>query len=126
MLVPDFDGLTARVEELIGRAELTLALEEIWERVRRLNRYVEEQAPWQLAKDDARAGELDRVLGHARRGVARRRRVAVALPAGELRAAARRARRGWGGSRSIAGGRRARGGKIARVEKIESLFPKEV
>ncbi len=63
MLVPDFDGLTARVEELIGRAELTLALEEIWERVRRLNRYVEEQAPWQLAKDDARADELDRVLG---------------------------------------------------------------
>ena len=63
VLVPDFDGLTARVEELIGKAELTLALEEIWERVRRLNRYVEEQAPWQLAKDDSRAGELDRVLG---------------------------------------------------------------
>jgi len=30
---------------------LTAALEEIWERVRRLNRYVEERAPWQLAKD---------------------------------------------------------------------------
>ncbi len=39
--------------ELIDRAELTLALEEIWQRVRRLNRYVEEQAPWQLAKDEA-------------------------------------------------------------------------
>src|SRR6202050_1851596 len=62
-LVPDFDGLTARVEELIGKAELTLALEEIWQRVRRLNRYVEEQAPWQLAKDGARADELDRALG---------------------------------------------------------------
>ena len=39
--------------------ELTLALDEIWQRVRRLNRYVEEQAPWQLAKDEARADDLD-------------------------------------------------------------------
>ena len=46
----------------IDRAELTPALDEIWQRVRRLNRYVEEQAPWQLAKDDARAADLDRVL----------------------------------------------------------------
>ena len=30
--------------------------------MRRLNRYVEEQAPWTLAKDEQRAGELDRVL----------------------------------------------------------------
>jgi methionyl-tRNA synthetase len=51
----DFAGLRERVCECIDRAELTLALEEIWERVRRLNRYVEEQAPWQLAKDDARS-----------------------------------------------------------------------
>ncbi|HEY7952423.1 MAG TPA: methionine--tRNA ligase, partial [Solirubrobacteraceae bacterium] len=27
------------------------------------NRYVEEEAPWVLAKDPARAGDLDRVLG---------------------------------------------------------------
>ena len=47
---------------MIDRAELTGALEVIWQRVRRLNRYVEERAPWQLAKDDARAEELDRVL----------------------------------------------------------------
>ncbi len=39
----------------MDRAELTLALEEIWQRVRRLNRYVEEQAPWVLAKDEERA-----------------------------------------------------------------------
>ena len=47
---------------MIDRAELTGALEVIWQRVRRLNRYVEERVPWQLAKDDARAEELDRVL----------------------------------------------------------------
>jgi methionyl-tRNA synthetase len=30
--------------------------------VRRLNRYVEEQAPWQLARDPADADKLDRTL----------------------------------------------------------------
>ncbi len=58
----DFADLVEEVERMIDRAELTAALEAIWQRVRRLNRYVEERAPWQLAKDDAHAGELDRVL----------------------------------------------------------------
>jgi methionyl-tRNA synthetase len=58
----DFAGLAQEVEVMIDRAELTAALDAIWQRVRRLNRYVEERAPWQLAKDDARADELDRVL----------------------------------------------------------------
>ncbi|HTW41488.1 MAG TPA: methionine--tRNA ligase [Solirubrobacteraceae bacterium] len=58
----DFGGLAREVAWLIDGAELTGALEVIWQRVRRLNRYVEERAPWQLAKDDARAQELDRVL----------------------------------------------------------------
>jgi methionyl-tRNA synthetase len=61
-LVAEFDGLAATVSGHVDRAEITQALEAIWQRVRRLNRYVEEQAPWQLAKDDARAAELDRVL----------------------------------------------------------------
>jgi methionyl-tRNA synthetase len=61
-LRPEFDGLAAEVSAFMDRAELTQALDAIWQRVRRLNRYVEEQAPWQLAKDDARAGDLDRVL----------------------------------------------------------------
>jgi methionyl-tRNA synthetase len=58
----DFAGLAQQVEAMIDRAELTTALDQIWQRVRRLNRYVEERAPWQLAKDDARAHELDSVL----------------------------------------------------------------
>jgi methionyl-tRNA synthetase len=61
-LASDFDGLADRVAELLDRAELTAALEEIWQRVRRLNRYVEERAPWKLAKDDAAAAELDQTL----------------------------------------------------------------
>jgi methionyl-tRNA synthetase len=63
VLAADFAGLAERVAELIDRVELTNALDEIWQRVRRLNRYVEEEAPWQLAKDPSRAGDLDRVLG---------------------------------------------------------------
>ena len=61
-LAEDFAGLAQEVGELLDRAEITQALEVIWQRVRRLNRYVEEQAPWQLAKDPDRAPELDRVL----------------------------------------------------------------
>ncbi len=75
-LAGDFDGLVGEVEWLIDRAELTGALETIWQRVRRLNRYVEERAPWQLAKDDARAEELDRVLSTLVAGL---RAVAVLL-----------------------------------------------
>ena len=56
---------------MIDRAELTRALDEIWQRVRRLNRYVEEQAPWQLAKDDARAERARPRAPHAGRGPAR-------------------------------------------------------
>ena len=85
-------GLAARVAEHIDRAELTLALDEIWQRVRRLNRYVEEQAPWQLAKDDSAAGELDVVLATLAEGLRCVDRAAVALPAREHRAAARGAR----------------------------------
>jgi methionyl-tRNA synthetase len=58
----EFAGLADEVRALVDRAELTAALDVIWQRVRRLNRYVEEHAPWQLAKDAARADELDAVL----------------------------------------------------------------
>jgi methionyl-tRNA synthetase len=61
-LAGDFAGLADAVAARLDRAELTLALEEIWSRVRRLNRYVEEEAPWNLAKDDAQSGRLDEVL----------------------------------------------------------------
>jgi len=41
---------------------VTAAIETVWEYVRRLNRLVEEEAPWKLAKDEALAGRLDMVL----------------------------------------------------------------
>jgi methionyl-tRNA synthetase len=55
-------GLDAQVRELLDLAELTEALDEIWTRVRRLNRYVEETRPWDLARQDDAADRLDQVL----------------------------------------------------------------
>ncbi len=63
-LAADFEGLVPRVCDLLDEAELSQALEQIWIVVRRLNRYVEESKPWQLAKDESEeaAARLDRVL----------------------------------------------------------------
>jgi methionyl-tRNA synthetase len=47
---------------MLDEAELTQALEVIWKLVRRLNQYVEETKPWELAKDDSAADRLDAVL----------------------------------------------------------------
>jgi methionyl-tRNA synthetase len=61
-LEEEFAGLPQEVAALMDRAEPTVALERIWQRVRRLNRYVEERAPWQLARDPADAPKLDQAL----------------------------------------------------------------
>jgi methionyl-tRNA synthetase len=58
----DAEGLRDALVERLDRFDLTGALEEIWQAVRRLNQHVEASAPWELAKDDAKAGELDAVL----------------------------------------------------------------
>ncbi|MGA2927543.1 MAG: class I tRNA ligase family protein [Solirubrobacteraceae bacterium] len=61
-LARDFAGLGAQIAALMDVAEPTQALELIWQRVRRCNRYVEETAPWQLARDAGAAAVLDRAL----------------------------------------------------------------
>src|SRR3954462_6124197 len=72
----DFEGLDREVCELLDRAEVTQALDRIWQRVRRLNRYVEETAPWQLAKDPAKSDQLQMTLRSLAEGL---RVVAVLL-----------------------------------------------
>jgi methionyl-tRNA synthetase len=53
-----------RVAERMSQVDLTGALEEIWGLVRAANRFVEERAPWTLAKSDAAAdvARLDQTL----------------------------------------------------------------
>src|SRR5262249_17736085 len=61
-LAGEFAGASERVQGILDEAELTQALEEIWKLVRRLNGYVEETKPWELAKDDSASDRLDSVL----------------------------------------------------------------
>jgi len=120
-LQADFARLRERVCEQLDRAELTLALEEIWRRVRRLNRYVEEQAPWVLAKDQARAQELDRVLRTLAAGL---RSVTVLLWP-YLPASAERLLTALGAPDVALAGASLSTSGIDRVRAIDPLFPKE-
>jgi methionyl-tRNA synthetase len=61
-LAGEFEGLVEAVRDALDAVELTVALDEIWRRIKLLNRYVQDEQPWQLAKDEAQAGRLDEVL----------------------------------------------------------------
>jgi methionyl-tRNA synthetase len=54
-LLPDLDPL-------LNELAFHRALARVWEYVRLVNRYVDEQAPWALARDPARRHQLDTVL----------------------------------------------------------------
>jgi methionyl-tRNA synthetase len=77
-LQAELEQLGRNVPERLDQYDLSGALEAIWVVIRSLNRYVEERAPWQLAKDPAKADELDRTLYDLVDGL---RAVAVALAA---------------------------------------------
>jgi methionyl-tRNA synthetase len=121
VLEEDFAGLTDLVSAHLDRAELTLALDEIWQRVRRLNRYVEERAPWKLAKDPDAAAELDRVLGSLMEGL----RAVTVLLWPYLPDTAERLLGALGAPELSLGGAALGAGSITCVEAIESLFPKD-
>ena len=70
--------LSEEVAALFDRYEITAALDRIWSHVRRLNQYVEQTKPWELARDPERAEELAGVLYELVDGL---RVVAVALAA---------------------------------------------
>src|SRR5271165_22508 len=118
----EFAGLAQEVEAMIDRAELTAALDAIWQRVRRLNRYVEERAPWQLAKDEARAQELDLVLSTLVAGL----RVLAVLLHPYLPASTDRLLAALGSEdRSLASARwDSMQGLGEPIGQLESLFPK--
>ena len=84
-LSAEIDAAKTEVCALLDRADLTGALDAIWLRVRRLNRYVEERTPWVLAKDPERAGELDSVLASLVESLRVRRGAAAPLDPGERR-----------------------------------------
>jgi len=77
-LASELDRARTDIAARLDAFDVTGALDLIWELVRSLNRRVEQTAPWELAKDEARAAELDRVLYELADGL---RAVAVALSA---------------------------------------------
>lgn len=77
-LAAELDALGTSVTTRIDAWDLTGALEEIWKVVRRLNAYVEESKPWDLAKEEEEAAALDQVLYDLADGL---RCLAVALAA---------------------------------------------
>src|SRR4051794_3232730 len=61
-LTGDFSDIGDRVRAQLDAVDLTGALETIWQLVRRLNQFVQDEQPWKLAKDESAAERLDAAL----------------------------------------------------------------
>jgi methionyl-tRNA synthetase len=105
----------------MDQAEVTQALELIWQRVRRCNRYVEERAPWKLARDPGAESELDRVLASLAEGV---RALSVLLHPYMPASTARCLEALGCDPGGYAGARFAATTSEMRVSELEPLFPK--
>ena len=70
------EAMVAKAAGQYADLNVTAALDTIWEYVRRLNRLVEEEAPWKLAKDETRTHRLAAVLNGLAAGL---RLVAIAV-----------------------------------------------
>lgn len=119
-LAAEIDGAAGEVCELLDAADLTAAADAVWLRVRRLNRYVEEQAPWALAKDPQRSGELDRVLASLVEGL----RVVAVLLHPWLPESVDKLLAALGAPDLGIAAARMRPGNVATIGKLEPLFPK--
>jgi methionyl-tRNA synthetase len=73
-----FERLRSEVTQRLDLFDITSALDAIWDFFRSLNKFVTDTKPWELAKDEAKASELDDVLYTLADGL---RAVAVALAA---------------------------------------------
>jgi methionyl-tRNA synthetase len=120
-LAADFEGLNEDVCGRLDRVELTAALEQIWSRgVRRLNRFVEEQAPWALAKE-GKDEQLDEVLYALAEGL---RVVSVLLHPYMPDTTTRLLEALGQDDTALAGARLGAVGGGATVAKLAPLFPK--
>ena len=130
-LVAAFEGAPQRIRDLFDGVELTQALEESWKLVRRLNQYVEESRPWDLAKEEsgaassasppgaAGAESLDQVLYSLAEGL----RVATLLLYPHIPETAETLLEALGEQGRDLAEAGSRGGGQS-VEKLAPLFPK--
>ncbi|MCP0887271.1 methionine--tRNA ligase [Ligilactobacillus sp. WILCCON 0076] len=68
--------MIAEYEKEMDAVRFSNALDALWKFVSRSNKYIDETQPWSLAKDEAKAAELDSVLAHL---VASLRLIAILL-----------------------------------------------
>jgi methionyl-tRNA synthetase len=113
----------AAVERAFDAVDLTGALGEAWELVRRLNQLVEERKPWELAKEPGRARELDQALASLAEGL----RAALVLVWPYIPGSAARGLDALGQPQdAVSLDRAAWGGGVAgaRVRRAAPLFPR--
>ncbi|MDE1171343.1 MAG: methionine--tRNA ligase [Verrucomicrobium sp.] len=68
----------AAYKEAMATGQTHLALQAVWQLVQKANQYVEQTAPWKLAKEEANAAQLDTVLASLAETV---RRLAILIGA---------------------------------------------
>jgi methionyl-tRNA synthetase len=119
-LAAEVDAAAPAVCELLDRADISGALDAIWQRVRRLNRYVEEQAPWALAKDHERAADLDRVLA----SLAEALRVLGVLLHPWMPETSAKLLDALGAPELGLDAARMQSGRLGAIARLEPLFPK--
>ena len=61
-LISMINNLEEKVEKKMNNLEIGAALDEIFDVLRRTNKYIDETMPWALAKDDTKKGRLETVL----------------------------------------------------------------
>ena len=120
-LAASFDGLAAEVEALLDRTSSARRSRRSGSACGASTSYVEERAPWQLAKDPAQADALDVTLASLAEGL---RIVTVLLhpymPSSTTKLLAALGRRERAYDTALSGG----AGWREPVAKIEPLFPK--
>jgi methionyl-tRNA synthetase len=116
-----FEGLADRVCERFDAVDVSGALDEIWRRVRRVNQWVQDEAPWQLAKEEGSAERLDAVLS----GLVESLRVISILLQPFIPDATERLLRAIGADdRSVNAARFGTGRPSGAVAPLEPLFPR--
>ncbi len=116
------EGMLAQVDGLLDELAFSKALQSIWEVISAGNKYIDETAPWTLAKDPARKGRLATVMY----SLAESQRLIYFLLSAFMPATAAKALNflGWGQEVDDSGlswGKMVAG---TRVTKAEPLFPR--
>ena len=120
-IAAEFGDLNDRVAAHFDAVEPTQALGAVWALIRRLNQYVQDRAPWKLAKDDGAGAELDTVLYTLAEGL----RVAAVLSEPVLPDTSARLLTALGQEdRSLDNARLGAAGGGAKLGELGQLFPK--